>query len=83
MANSTRQPAPKWNVTRFTESKRVRMKIRIVTLGIRQVQIARDLEIDATRLSKLLNGWVKPKPDEIVRLDSYLTKHESDRVGNE
>ncbi len=49
-----------------------RIKARLVGLGIRQVEVARDLGIEPTRFNRLLNGWLKPRDVEKERIRSYL-----------
>jgi phosphoribosylformimino-5-aminoimidazole carboxamide ribonucleotide (ProFAR) isomerase len=40
--------------------------------GIKQVQVALDLEIPYSRLNLVINGWQEPWPTERVKLTEYL-----------
>lgn len=40
--------------------------------GIKQVQVALDLEIPYSRLNLIVNGWQEPGPLERVKLSEYL-----------
>jgi len=40
--------------------------------GIKQVQVALDLEIPYSRLNLFVNGWIEPGPIERIKLSEYL-----------
>jgi len=40
------------------------LKVSFLEKGIRQIKAARDLEMDPSKLSKIINGWLIPKPEE-------------------
>ena len=46
--------------------------------GIKQVQVALDLEIPISRLNLVLNGWQEPGPLERTKLSDYLNVEPSD-----
>ena len=50
----------------------IEVKLELLRLGIRQNAAARDLDIDQTRLNRLLNGWLLPTLDEVERIGAYL-----------
>lgn len=49
-----------------------RTKARLVFLGIRQVEAARDLGIEPTRFNRILNEWIRPTPEEKAKIVAYM-----------
>lgn len=39
----------------------LKLKTRILELGIRQIALARDLDVPEPVVSKIVNGWIEPK----------------------
>ncbi len=52
------------------------LKLRIFTLGIRQNQMARELKICESQLSKIINGYREPSEAEKALLSQYLAVEE-------
>ena len=52
------------------------LKLRIFTLGIRQNQLARELKICESQLSKIINGYREPSEAERALLSQYLAVEE-------
>jgi transcriptional regulator with XRE-family HTH domain len=52
------------------------LKLRIFTLGIRQNQMARELKICESQLSKIINGYREPSEAERSLLSQYLAVEE-------
>jgi len=52
------------------------LKLRIFTLGIRQNQMARELKICESQLSKIINGYREPSEAERALLSQYLAVEE-------
>lgn len=52
------------------------LKLQIFKLGIRQNQIARELEFCESQLSKIINGYREPSEGERKLLASYLNVDE-------
>ncbi len=53
------------------------LKLRIFTLGIRQNQMARELKICESQLSKIINGYREPSQAEKAVLSQYLAVEET------
>ena len=53
------------------------LKLRIFTLGIRQNQLARELKICESQLSKIINGYREPSETEKALLSQYLAVEEA------
>jgi transcriptional regulator with XRE-family HTH domain len=53
------------------------LKLRIFTLGIRQNQMARELKICESQLSKIINGYREPTEAERALLSQYLAVQEA------
>jgi transcriptional regulator with XRE-family HTH domain len=53
------------------------LKLQIFKLGIRQNQIAKDLKLCESQLSKIIHGYREPSPDERKLLAGYLSVDES------
>jgi transcriptional regulator with XRE-family HTH domain len=52
------------------------LKLQIFKLGIRQNQIARELKLCESQLSKIINGYREPSMDERKLLAEYLNVEE-------
>lgn len=48
------------------------LKIAFVSKGIRQIKASKDLGFDPAKLSKIINGWIKPTLQERQALSEYL-----------
>jgi transcriptional regulator with XRE-family HTH domain len=53
------------------------LKLQIFKSGIRQNQIAKDLKLRESQLSKIIHGYREPSADERKLLASYLNVDES------
>jgi hypothetical protein len=62
---------------RILDHKLRRLKVDIAVAGLKQVQIAKDLGIDVSRLSKLINGWIPPKHGEWEAIRDYVAAAKS------
>ena len=49
-----------------------RIKARLVFLGVRQVEATRNLGIEPTRFSRILNEWIRPTPEEKAKIVAYM-----------
>lgn len=57
----------------------IELKIARIRQGRKQLDLARSTGIHATRLSKIENGWERPRPDELKRIAAALNLNENDR----
>ena len=48
------------------------LKLELMKRGISQIRMAHDLGIHQSRLSNIVNGWVKPTRDQRRRIANYL-----------
>ena len=53
------------------------LKMEIWLSGIRQNRLARELEVDETLLSKVINGYREPSPELRAQLAEYFHKNEN------
>lgn len=53
------------------------LKMEIWLSGIRQNRLARELSLDETVLSKVINGYRRPSPEVRALLAHYFNKSES------
>jgi hypothetical protein len=53
-------------------------KEMLLERGIRQVQVALDLDIHPSRLNLILNGWLIPGEEQQRRIAEYLDVKPSD-----
>jgi predicted transcriptional regulator len=44
------------------------------SLGLRQVEVAKEAKIDRSRLSLIENEWIEPRPEEVVRIKDAIQK---------
>jgi hypothetical protein len=49
-----------------------KIKGAIVADSGSQIKFARKVDIENTRLSRIINGWTKPRPEEISKLREVL-----------
>jgi hypothetical protein len=49
-----------------------KLKGAIVSKCGTQVRFARHVKIEDTRLNRILNGWVEPRPEEVLKLRQAL-----------
>lgn len=52
------------------------IKLEIVRQGKSQQKVARQAHIEATRLNRIVNGWLEPRPDEAERIRKALGLNE-------
>ena len=52
--------------------KGLAIKLERIKQGRKQLEIAHVTGIHATRLSKIENGWEKPRPDELASIQRAL-----------
>jgi hypothetical protein len=45
---------------------------------IRQIEASKALNLDPSKLSKIVNGWVEPKPNEREAIAEFLGKSENE-----
>ena len=50
------------------------LKIALFEKGIRQIEVSKALNLDPSKLSKIVNGWLEPKPEERRVLAEFLGK---------
>jgi transcriptional regulator with XRE-family HTH domain len=48
------------------------LKIEVVRQRRSQYEVARAAGIDPTRLNRILNGWVEPRPEELAAVRAAL-----------
>jgi transcriptional regulator with XRE-family HTH domain len=48
------------------------LKIARVKQGRKQIEVARELGIHPTRLSRIENDWEQPRPDELAAIRAAL-----------
>lgn len=53
------------------------LKMEIWRSGIRQNRLAREIQVDETVLSKVINGYREPSSELRALLAEYFNKHES------
>ena len=53
------------------------VKLEMVRLGIRQVEMAHKLKINDSLLNKILNGWRQPEPELERRIRSFVEKRKN------
>jgi hypothetical protein len=63
-------------LTIWEENMNLPLKLFFIEEGIRQIKAARDLGWDPSKLSKIVNGWLDPKPEERRALADYTGKAE-------
>lgn len=49
-----------------------RLKGAIIGRFGSQIRGARHMKIEETRLNRIINGWIKPRPEELVKLRAVL-----------
>ncbi len=50
------------------------LKVEIVKMGFKQIEVARLAKIDRSRLNLIVNGWLNPKPEEVQRIKQVLSE---------
>lgn len=50
----------------------LRLKTVLLERGIRQIEMAKTINLDPSRLSKIVNGWLEPKAEEINAIAEFL-----------
>lgn len=50
------------------------LKIALVERGFRQLELSKFLRIDPSRLSKIVNGWIKPDENTKKEISRFLGK---------
>lgn len=48
------------------------LKLARIKQGRKQIEVARELGIHPTRLSRIENDWEQPRPDELVAIRATL-----------
>lgn len=48
------------------------LKVARVKQGRKQIEVARELGIHPTRLSRIENDWEQPRPDELAAIRAFL-----------
>ena len=54
------------------------LKTAFLEKGIRQIEAANALKLDPAKLSKIVNGWLEPKPEERKAIADFLGKPENE-----
>lgn len=54
------------------------LKTAFLERGIRQIEASKELRLDPSKLSKIINGWLEPKPEERRALADFLGKPEDE-----
>ena len=54
--------------------KNFRLKVAVLERFGSQNQAAEELKIDYARLSRIINGWKTPSPQQKQKLEKYLGK---------
>jgi hypothetical protein len=49
-----------------------KLKGAVVSKSGSQVRFAREYRIEDTRLNRILNGWIEPRPEEVLKLRKAL-----------
>jgi hypothetical protein len=49
-----------------------KLKGAVVSKSGSQVRFAREVSIEDTRLNRILNGWIEPRPEEVLKLRKAL-----------
>ena len=52
---------------------RVQAEVR-KSLRLRQIEVAKEAQMDRSRLSLIENGWIEPKPQELARIQSAIQR---------
>jgi hypothetical protein len=52
------------------------LKLEVVRQGRSQYEVARAAGLDPTRLNRILNGWIEPRPDEVSAIRAALKINE-------
>jgi transcriptional regulator with XRE-family HTH domain len=52
------------------------IKIARIRHGCKQLEVARQTGINPTRLSKIENGWMEPRPEEVAAICAALNLDE-------
>ena len=50
----------------------IELKIAVIRQRRSQCEVARASGIELTRLNRILNGWIKPRPDELNAICAVL-----------
>ncbi len=53
------------------------LKVALLEKGVSQFQVCSALGWDPSKFSKVVNGWLYPKPEERRAISQYLGKPES------
>lgn len=54
------------------------LKIALIEAGIRQIELSRAINVDPSKLSKIVNGWLEATPGERKAIAKYLQRTEED-----
>lgn len=44
------------------------------SLRLRQIEVAKEAQMDRSRLSLIENGWIEPKPRELARIQGAIQR---------
>jgi DNA-binding Xre family transcriptional regulator len=56
----------------------LKLKMAFIKRGNRQIEAAQSIGMDPSKLSKVINGWVRPTREERNAICEYLSKSESE-----
>lgn len=54
------------------------LKKERILAGVKQVYIAKVTGIDMSRLSLIMNDWIKPKPEELQKIKAVIRAKSSE-----
>jgi transcriptional regulator with XRE-family HTH domain len=49
-----------------------KLKLALVQRNIRQIELAKKIGISESRFSKIVNGWITPNSEEVLKISSDL-----------
>ena len=56
----------------------LRLKIALFKQGVRQIEVSKSVNLDPSKFSKIVNGWLEPKPEEWKAIADFLGKPENE-----
>ena len=56
----------------------LRLKIALFKQGVRQIEVSKGVNLDPSKFSKIVNGWLEPKPEERKAIADFLGKPENE-----
>ena len=56
----------------------LQLKTALLKKGIRQIEMAKAIDLDPSKFSKIVNGWLEAKPEERKAIAEFLDKPENE-----